>query len=71
MGSKNLKAVAVRGTKGVAIANPEALIAETRKINEIIKTESQYPIYTKYGSPKNTTGYAKLGGLTTSSVRSQ
>jgi len=65
MGSKNLKAVAVRGTQGVRIADPENLIAETRKINEIIKTESQYPIYTKYGSPKNTTGYAKLGGLTT------
>jgi len=65
MGSKNLKAIAVRGTRGVRIAAPEALIAETRKINAIIKTESQYPIYSKYGSPKNTTGYAKLGGLTT------
>ena len=65
MGSKNLKAVAVRGTLGVRIAAPEALMAETRKINAMIKTESQYPIYSKYGSPKNTTGYAKLGGLTT------
>ena len=64
MGSKNLKAVAVRGTRGVSIADPKALIAETKKINAIIKTESQYPIYTKFGSPKNTTGYAKLGGLT-------
>ena len=35
MGSKNLKAVAVRGAKGVPIADPEALIAETKKINEI------------------------------------
>ena len=65
MGSKNLKAVAVRGTQGVGVADPEALIAETRKINEIIKTESQYPLYSKYGSPKNTSAYAKLGGLTT------
>lgn len=65
MGSKNLKAVAVRGTGSVKIADPKSLIAETKKINDIIKTESQYPIYTKYGSPKNTTGYAKLGGLTT------
>jgi aldehyde:ferredoxin oxidoreductase len=65
MGSKNLKAVAVRGTKGVDIADPKALIAEAAKINEIIKTESQYPIYSKFGSPRNTTGYAKLGGLTT------
>ena len=65
MGSKNLKAVAVRGTKGVDIADPKALIAEAAKINEIIKTESQYPIYSKFGSPRNTTAYAKLGGLTT------
>ncbi len=65
MGSKNLKAVAVRGTKGLSIADPNALIAETKKINAIIKSESQFPIYSKYGSPKNTTAYAKLGGLTT------
>ena len=65
MGSKYLKALAVRGTKGVPIADPQALMAETRKINALIKTESQYPVYSKFGSPKNTTGYAKLGGLTT------
>jgi aldehyde:ferredoxin oxidoreductase len=65
MGSKNLKAVAVKGSLGVRIADPEALIKERKKIVEIIRGESHYPTYTKYGSPKNTTFYAKLGGLTT------
>ena len=65
MGSKNLKAVAVRGSKGIKIADPKALIKESKNIIDIVMRESHYPTYTKYGSSKNTTFYAKLGGLTT------
>jgi aldehyde:ferredoxin oxidoreductase len=37
MGSKNLKAIAVRGTKNIEVANPEALKETAKKANKALK----------------------------------
>ncbi len=42
MGSKNLKALAVRGTKAVEFAGPLALLAENRKIDRAIMEHTEY-----------------------------
>ncbi len=42
MGSKNLKAVAVRGTKGVRVAQPQVLIGECKRARQIIE---RHPVY--------------------------
>ncbi len=64
MGSKNLKAVAVRGRKGVAVADPEALLAEARRLIDLLMTEKHYWRYRDVGSPKGTTLYSQVGGVT-------
>ncbi|MEE9192152.1 MAG: aldehyde ferredoxin oxidoreductase family protein [Candidatus Aerophobetes bacterium] len=40
MGSKNLKAIVVRGTQGVKIAHPEKFLQATKKCTELLKTHS-------------------------------
>ncbi len=44
MGSKNLKAIAVRGTKDVNIADPEKLWEEYKKVQEYMEWRVQNPI---------------------------
>ncbi|GAB6180886.1 aldehyde ferredoxin oxidoreductase family protein [Desulfotomaculum defluvii] len=50
MGSKFLKAVAVRGTKGIAPQNPTALLETVKEAQELIKSASSYGAFCKYGS---------------------
>jgi len=50
MGSKNLKAVAVRGTKGVRIANPEELLRTTMMADHIKKTDLGFA-FEEFGTP--------------------
>jgi len=64
MGSKNLKAVAVRGTQGVKVGDPEGLLRETRRLIELLMSEDHYWRYRDIGSVKGTTLYAKVGGVT-------
>jgi len=64
MGSKNLKAVAVRGHLGVKIADPESLLKEAEKLIQLLMSEDHYWRYRDYGSTKGTSLYAKVGGLT-------
>jgi len=63
MGSKNLKAVAVRGHLGVKIADPETLMSEARRLIEMLMGEYHYARYRNIGSPKGTTLYQKIGGV--------
>jgi aldehyde:ferredoxin oxidoreductase len=42
MGSKNLKAIAVRGTKGVKIADPKKYYQECEKLHQLIKESPFY-----------------------------
>ena len=65
MGSKKLKAIAVRGTKGVKVAHPESLeeiYKETRRIwLEDPHLKNIYDRRKKYGVPVNTQRYEELG----------
>ena len=63
MGSKNLKAVAVRGHMGVKIADPETLMAESKRLIEMLMGEYHYARYKNIGSPKGTTLYQNMGGV--------
>jgi aldehyde:ferredoxin oxidoreductase len=49
MGSKNLKAVSVRGTKGVKIADPEKFIAACTEVYDAIKQSELYEEVSKIG----------------------
>lgn len=42
MGSKNLKAIAVRGTKGLKVAAPSRFYEECQKLHELIKQDPLY-----------------------------
>ncbi|MFC1912404.1 aldehyde ferredoxin oxidoreductase family protein [Chloroflexota bacterium] len=51
MGSKNLKAVAVRGTKGVKVHDPEALRKYVLELRERAKRNQNYKLLSTYGTP--------------------
>jgi aldehyde:ferredoxin oxidoreductase len=51
MGAKNLKAVAVRGTKGVKVAQPEAFGKLSKSFLQKIVKNSFYPMFAAYGTP--------------------
>ena len=42
MGSKNLKAIAVRGTKGLSVAEPSKFYEECQKLHELTKESLVY-----------------------------
>ena len=50
LGSKNLKAVVVRGTQGSKIARPEELKAAFKKIHKKLLSGPHYPMFSNYGS---------------------
>lgn len=51
MGSKNLKAVVVRGTKGVKIADPEGFMEACDAAYQQLLTHPIFPSWSKYGTP--------------------
>lgn len=51
MGSKNLKAVVVRGTKGVKVAEPQAFEKACRDATEALKRHPFYATLSEYGTP--------------------
>ncbi|QGP93952.1 Aldehyde ferredoxin oxidoreductase, domains 2 & 3 [Neomoorella glycerini] len=51
MGSKNLKAVVVRGTKGVTIARPEEFYNLALELHRRLRANEIYPAVSKYGTP--------------------
>lgn len=42
MGAKNLKALAVRGSRPLVVADPEAFLAEVRRIEQAIRVHNEY-----------------------------
>ncbi|MBW2051025.1 MAG: aldehyde ferredoxin oxidoreductase [Deltaproteobacteria bacterium] len=50
MGSKNLKAIAVRGTKSIKIANPTEYLAMCKEIDDLIRNSSAGQELSKYGT---------------------
>ena len=69
MGSKNLKAIAVRGTKKLKFADPDKVKEITRWHNERIKTHPPNVGLTKYGTPGLVTGLNNTGILPTHNFR--
>jgi aldehyde:ferredoxin oxidoreductase len=68
MGSKRIKAIAIRGSHPVTVADPQGLLAETRRLIEI----TQGPGTEKYrvlGTPSNVLNMNKLGVLPTRNFR--
>lgn len=63
MGSKNLKAIAVRGTGGVKIAHPEKLQEVALKSYEILYSDWFARRFSEQGSPCLTEIYNNLGAL--------
>ena len=66
MGSKNLKAIAVRGTTGVKVADPEAFFAFSSRLHNLIKNAPGYEEFSKRGSTNSQyfngiIGYAAAG----------
>lgn len=61
MGSKNLKAIAVRGTKKVAINDRQALLSSVRELIPNMKAKMQR--MTDYGTANGVIGYERLGNL--------
>jgi len=51
MGSKNLKAIAVRGSGAVKVAKPQKLEQLAKKAAEAISVDMNYPIWSVYGTP--------------------
>jgi len=64
MGSKNLKAIAVRGTKGVKVADIQGLLDFREEANKLISTDLFYELYARYGTPGLMTIYNEFGSHT-------
>ena len=50
LGSKNIKAIAVRGTRGVNIARPKEMLKLCWQLNQRFKKDPMYNVHTKYGT---------------------
>lgn len=65
MGSKQLKAVAVRGTVGVPCANPERVIAVTKETHQLLKDSDGRRELTESGTNAMIDSMHAFGGLPT------
>lgn len=64
MGSKRLKAIAVKGTKRVAIASEEKFRENVKKMHELMaQSPALYPTFSKFGTPITVEVTAELGIL--------
>jgi aldehyde:ferredoxin oxidoreductase len=61
MGSKNLKAVAVRGTRGVHVSHPDDFMRFAKELQERIVNSPGYKGLATYGTPLTTMGAYKMG----------
>lgn len=61
MGSKNLKAIAVKGSKGVNVADPSGVINKFQTLYKAITTDYKFDFYPRYGTPILTEGLSPLG----------
>lgn len=61
MGSKNLKAIAVRGTKEIEVANPDKIVELNKKISAAMKENEMAQGFSVYGTGVFTEGSALNG----------
>lgn len=65
MGSKNLKAIAVRGTAGAQVYDPRATLDSTQAMTAQLMQESHYATYSEWGTTRFLHRYTEHGGLMT------
>ncbi len=65
MGAKNLKAIAVRGTGGVRVANPRALRELNRRLLELMLASPSFPLRSTLGTSLLIELYNNMGVLPT------
>ena len=65
MASKNLKAIAVRGTRGVEVAEPIRFRDRIAELNQKIVDHPEYEIRTRVGTTQLVRALQRLGGLPT------
>jgi len=61
-GSKNLKAIVVKGTKGIKVEDPDGLQKLTREFNRIITNDPRYPFVRDMGAYAGFDAWADLQG---------
>jgi aldehyde:ferredoxin oxidoreductase len=61
MGSKNVKAIAVKGSKGVKVADPQGVINNFKKLYSSIITDYKFEFYPRYGTSILTEGLQPAG----------
>jgi aldehyde:ferredoxin oxidoreductase len=61
MGSKNLKAIVVRGSKGIRLADPQGVESNFRKIYQAITSDYKFSFYPQYGTTILTEGLYSFG----------
>ena len=71
MGSKNLKAIAVRGTGSVTVPNMLKLYNTALKLNDVVLTNPAIKGLSDYGTPRNVAGMAAAGILPTNNWQSE
>ncbi|MFQ5763173.1 MAG: aldehyde ferredoxin oxidoreductase family protein, partial [Candidatus Bathyarchaeia archaeon] len=70
MGSKNIKAVAVRGTKGIRVAEEKTFQDAVSELVNILMTDKQSAeVLPKYGTPMLVTVHNTLGGMATRNMQ--
>ncbi|MEM2320474.1 MAG: aldehyde ferredoxin oxidoreductase family protein [Candidatus Bathyarchaeia archaeon] len=64
MGSKNLKAIIVRGSKKIKVADEEKFRQAIKRMHELMRENpALYPLFSKVGTPAAVDGTAELGIL--------
>ncbi len=63
MGSKNLKAIVVKGNKGRKVHDPQALLNAVKKGQQLIKSASSYHAFTEYGTINASITYSNFKAL--------
>ena len=61
MGSKNLKAIAVKGSRRIEVANPEMLSNLSREIVEDVRERMK--AFTEYGTSRGVVAFEEMGNL--------
>ena len=61
MGSKNLKAIVIKGSKGVNVADPQGVLDNFKKYYQVITTDYKFKFYPRYGTSILTEGLYPIG----------
>jgi aldehyde:ferredoxin oxidoreductase len=61
MGSKNLKAIVIKGSKGVKVADPQGVLDNFQKYYQTITTDYKFKFYPRYGTSILTEGLYPIG----------